>query len=88
MKRRRRIFYVLILPMVCFFSSIYHSKAQSTIYNAHGWQLLDYRTDQVFGAGVKRAYKQLLRGKKAYPVVVAVIDMGVDAAHEDLRGHI
>jgi cell wall-associated protease len=88
MKRQRRIFNMLILPMACFFSSIYYTKAQSTIYNAHGWQLLDYRTDHVFGAGVTRAYNELLKGKKAYPVIVAVIDMGVDTAHEDLRGHI
>ena len=71
-----------------FFSSLIGVRAQSTIYNAHGWQLLDYRTDSVFGAGVNRAYKELLSGKKASPVIVAVIDMGVDTVHEDLLGHI
>ena len=88
MKRQRTFFYMMILLMACFFSSIYYTKAQSTKYNAHGWQLLDYRTDHVFGAGVNRAYNELLKGKKAYPVIVAVIDMGVDTAQEDLRGHI
>jgi subtilisin family serine protease len=50
--------------------------------------MLDYRTDGVFGAGVNRAYESLLKGKTAVPVVVAIIDMGVDTAHEDLVGHI
>src|SRR5450432_4929995 len=88
MKREKRIFYILILSLACFFSSFHIMLAQSSIYNAHGWQLLDYRTDSVFGAGVNRAYEELLKGKKAYPVIVAVIDMGVDTAHEDLAGHI
>ena len=30
---------------------------------------------------------ELLAGKKAFPVIVAVIDMGVDTAHEDLAEH-
>ncbi|HEY2347709.1 MAG TPA: S8 family peptidase, partial [Puia sp.] len=67
----------------------FHSAlAQSNIYNAHGWQLKDYRTDSVFGAGINRAYAELLKGKTAHTVIVAVIDMGVDTAHEDLVGHI
>jgi len=88
MKREKRILYILTLLLASFFSSFYFTQAQSSIYNAHGWQLLDYRTDSVFGAGVNRAYEELLKGKKAYPVIVAVIDMGVDTAHEDLAGHI
>jgi len=74
--------------MVCFFTALCPAKAQSSIYNAHGWQLEDYRTDGVFGAGVNRAYAELLKGKKASPVIVAVIDGGVDTAQEDLIGHI
>jgi hypothetical protein len=74
--------------MVCFFTALCPANAQSSIYNAHGWQLEDYRTDGVFGAGVNRAYAELLKGKKASPVIVAVIDGGVDTAQEDLIGHI
>ncbi|MEJ0080156.1 MAG: hypothetical protein WDM78_04155 [Puia sp.] len=88
MKREKRIFCSMTLFLVSFFSSFQFVQAQSNIYNAHGWQLLDYRTDSVFGAGINRAYAELLKGKKAHPVIVAVIDMGVDTAHEDLVGHI
>src|SRR5450432_1787100 len=88
MKREKRILYILTLLLASFFSSFYFTQAQSSIYNAHGWQMLDYRTDSVFGAGVNRAYESLLKGKKAVPVIVAIIDMGVDTSHEDLVGHI
>ena len=90
MKRMKRIFCSLILFLVCFFTTIPFSQAQTntSIYSAHGWQLQDYRMDSVFGAGVNKAYQDLLKGKKAFPVIVAVIDAGVDTAHEDLIGHI
>src|ERR1700676_605895 len=88
MKTEKRIFYILILLLISFFSSLHFIRAQSTIYTSHGWQLQDYRTDSVFGAGVNRAYAEILKGKKANPVTVALIDMGVDTAHEDLAGHI
>jgi len=88
MKRKRRFLYYLILLAGLIFSSSYNCTGQSTMYNKHGWQLLDFRTDHVFGAGVNRAYAELLAGKKSFPVIVAVIDMGVDTAHEDLVGHI
>jgi len=76
------------LLAACFSSFLTVLTAQSGIYNAHGWQMLDYRTDSVFGAGVDRAYESLLKGKKAVPIIVAIIDMGIDTSHEDLIGHI
>jgi len=49
------------------------------------WWLLDVVTDGVDGIGVERAYRDLLAGKQPRrTVVVAVIDGGVDIAHEDL----
>jgi cell wall-associated protease len=88
MKRKQRILNTLILSGVCFFSCMYFTRGQSGIYSAHGWQLQDYRSDSVFGSGVNRAYHDLLKSKKAFPVIVAVIDAGLDTAHEDLIGHI
>ena len=87
MKGERQFGYRLIYFTVCYFFILPILPAQSNKYNAHGWQLLDYRNDSVFGAGVSRAYDQLLKGKEARPVIVAVIDVGVDTAQEDLIGH-
>ncbi|HEX7118210.1 MAG TPA: S8 family peptidase [Longimicrobiales bacterium] len=51
------------------------------------WWLLDAATAGVRGAGVERAYRELLDGKEPRrTVVVAVIDGGVDIEHEDLDG--
>lgn len=40
------------------------------------------------GMSTELAYKKLLKKKKATPVIVAVIDSGVDLEHEDLQGKI
>ncbi|NSL86719.1 S8 family serine peptidase [Chitinophaga sp. Mgbs1] len=50
------------------------------------WHLLSYDTDSVYGTGIEKAYKELLKGKKSTPVIVAVIDSGIDTLHEDLKG--
>ncbi len=49
------------------------------------WQNKDLRTDTVFGISTERAYKELLGHKKPRTVLVAVIDSGIDTAHEDLK---
>ncbi|MET4106776.1 S8 family peptidase [Hymenobacter sp. UYP22] len=50
------------------------------------WYLLDAQQDGgVMGVSVTRAYRELLQGKASTPVLVAVIDAGIDTAHADLR---
>lgn len=49
------------------------------------WQNLDLATDTTFGISTEKAYTELLKGKKAKTVIVAVIDGGVDIDHEDLK---
>lgn len=49
------------------------------------WQNKDLKTDTVFGISTERAYKELLKHKKPTTVLVAVIDSGIDTAHEDLK---
>jgi subtilisin family serine protease len=49
------------------------------------WFNLDRATDQVTGVSTEKAY-ELLRNKTSRPVVVAVIDGGIDVKHEDLQG--
>jgi subtilisin family serine protease len=50
------------------------------------WQNLDLRNDSVFGISTDKAYREILNQKKKFkPVIVGVIDSGVDTAHEDLK---
>ncbi|HEX2168001.1 MAG TPA: S8 family peptidase [Longimicrobiales bacterium] len=51
------------------------------------WWLLDAEADRVYGAGVDRAYSEVLNDRQpAREVVVAILDSGVDVTHEDLDG--
>ncbi len=49
------------------------------------WFNLDAKQDKVQGLSVEKTYNELLKGKTSQTVVVAVIDSGVDAEHEDLK---
>ncbi|UHG92359.1 S8 family peptidase [Spirosoma oryzicola] len=48
------------------------------------WPYRDPTTDSIAGISLYKAY-ELLKGRPSVPVVVGVIDSGVDIAHEDLR---
>ena len=48
------------------------------------WHHRDPAADSVMGISTDRAYRELLRGRKATPVVVADLE-AVDLSHEDLR---
>lgn len=52
-----------------------------------GWHLLDLKDSGYYGISIEKAY-QFVQSKnlKSTPVIVAVIDSGIDTAHEDLRG--
>ena len=49
------------------------------------WLNMDLQKDTVFGISTEKAYNELLKGKKSTKVLVAVIDSGIDTAHEDLK---
>ncbi|MFN3757833.1 MAG: S8 family serine peptidase [Algoriphagus aquaeductus] len=49
------------------------------------WGHLDLVRDTVPGMSVNRAYEELIKKKKGQPVIVAVIDSGIDLYHEDLK---
>jgi len=49
------------------------------------WYLRDPQQDNTPGTGTTRTYAELLKGRTATPVVVAVIDSGIDTAHVDLK---
>ncbi len=83
----KKNFSLSIISLLIFYSfglaqkSSQHEKDKS-------WQLLDYQQDSIYGTSANKAYKTLLKGKKSHPIIVAVIDAGVDINHEDLQGHI
>jgi len=54
-------------------------------FSSSQWYLKDPELDKVPGVGVSRSYAELLKGLTPAPVVVAVIDSGIDTTHVDLK---
>lgn len=81
--KRMRIIRKLALA-ICLSIPLFAS-AQEAKKPVSGWQNLDFKADSAFGISTERAYNELLKGKKHTTVLVAVIDGGVDTAHEDLK---
>lgn len=76
---RRRIDFFTV-SLLCLTSL----QAQSQSLN--DWHLKDPSTDSVNGISLKKTYQFLQEKKrKAGPVIVAILDSGVDTTHEDLR---
>ena len=42
-------------------------------------------SDGFYGSGMNQVYEKIIKDKKGSPVVVAIIDSGVDVEHEDLK---
>src|SRR5690606_13119952 len=76
----RNFFYTFIVTVLPLFSL-----GQAKEKPPANWFNLDYERDGVMGISTEKAYELLLKGKKSTPVVVAVIDGGVDVNHEDLK---
>lgn len=75
----------LTLALLAIYILPFAGLAQSTTDKAPAnWYNLDYKTDKVMGISTEKAY-DLLKGRNATPVIVAVIDGGVDVNHEDLK---
>ena len=74
--------------IVIFISAIFMTGAfaQNSLNKApENWFNLDAKQDRVQGLSVEKSYRELLKGKTSKTVIVAVIDSGVDAEHEDLK---
>lgn len=59
-------------------------QAQSKATNPPNWYNLDYEADGVRGISTEKAY-ELLTDRKSTPVIVGVLDGGIDYLHEDLK---
>jgi subtilisin family serine protease len=74
----RRFTFIVCLFIISF------ANAQTNI--PKGWHLLDPQKDSFYGINLNNAYSFLKTNKKtSTPVIVAVIDSGVDTLHEDLK---
>ncbi|MDQ3141579.1 MAG: S8 family peptidase [Bacteroidota bacterium] len=75
-----------ILFIWVFFLSIIQKNylvAQSSL--PKDWYLLDYDQHKFHGISLDKVYEQVLKGRKSKTVIVAVLDSGVEADHEDLK---
>src|SRR3546814_7192664 len=68
---------VFVLPFL--------ARAQEYKAGKANWQNLDAKEDGILGISTEKAYKELVKKDKGVPVIVAVIDGGVQADHQDLR---
>ena len=84
----KKTFARIVLPALSFLPLLSFAQAPDSKYSSHDWQLKDFATDSVYGVSATKAYNELLKGKKSRTVVVAVIDAGLDTAHEDLQGRV
>lgn len=78
---KTKLFIALLGISILPFSGIAQDKKNKAPEN---WYNLDYKTDNVMGISTEKAY-ELLKGRKSTPIIVAVIDGGVDVFHEDLK---
>jgi hypothetical protein len=75
MNTSKRISLEILTLLVLNFPAFTQTKtAANELSKLQTWQLLDYTQDTVYGTSVNKAYKELLKGKKSHPVIVAVID--------------
>lgn len=81
----KNIFCCFILSL--YFMGVFAQDTPAAKPKLKGWHLLNYEQDGYFGTGVKEAY-ELLAGRKTTPVVIAVIDSGIDTLHEDLKANL
>ena len=70
-----KVLYTLAILALPFVSSAQSTEDESPVAN---WQNLDLKSDGVFGISTEKAYKDIIKGKKSSPIVVAVIDGGID----------
>lgn len=78
MNRLRIVLALLFLPFFIFFSNAQEAPK--------GWHLLDPIQDHYYGISLDKAYQFLKEHHKtSKPVIVAILDSGVDTTHEDLK---
>ncbi len=77
-----KLFSKTILILV-FLSVFVMGQSQESL--PQNWHMLDKNLDGLNGVSSERTYAELLTGKKAKTIIVAILDSGVDFNHEDLK---
>lgn len=73
-----------LITLVCIFGTSINSFSQAP----ENWMHLDQQSDGYLGVSSEKAYKDLLKNRSSSPVIVAILDSGIDVEHEDLRDNI
>jgi len=69
---------------LAFTGAVNRAHAQNT--ELQGWHLKDLQKDSLYGISLDQAYDFLkAKGLKSSPVIVGIIDSGIDTTHEDLK---
>jgi len=82
---------IKLFPFVILFIFSYSSVGAQSLNEKpdaykKGWHLEDHLSTGIYGISLERAYNEFLTGKSPKKkVIVAVIDSGIDTAHEDLK---
>ena len=82
---------IKFLPFALMFLTSYSFVGAQTLNDKpeaykKGWHLEDHQSTGVYGISLEKAYSEFLTGKSPKKkVIVAVIDSGIDTAHEDLK---
>jgi subtilisin family serine protease len=79
------VLFFLLINSISVNSNAQSDKKAIFITRQENWQNQDLKKDKKNGVSTDKAYIKLLKGKKSAPVIVAVIDGGVDIDHEDLK---
>lgn len=74
----KRLFYLLVLVFL-------YTTVSAQDGDNRNWHHLDLKQDSMYGVSTHVAYEKLIKAKKGEPVIVAVLDSGVDFDHEDLK---
>ncbi|GAA4017932.1 S8 family peptidase [Hymenobacter fastidiosus] len=71
-----------LLPATSLFAQSVNTPTPAKVVQ---WTHLDPQKDNTMGISTQRTYDELLKNRIPTPVIVAVIDAGVDTTHEDLK---